>query len=29
VIRITAKDPETVKKLQDMGAKINARHDHK
>lgn len=28
VIRITAKDPETVKKLQDMGAKIKAMHGH-
>lgn len=29
VIRLTAKDPETVKKLQDMGAKIKAMHEHK
>lgn len=29
VIRLTAKDPETVKKIQDMGAKIKARHEHK
>jgi len=29
VIRITAKDPETVKKIQDMGAKINTMHEHK
>lgn len=28
-IRITAKDPETVKKIQDMGAKMNAMHEHK
>jgi YHS domain-containing protein len=28
-IRITAKDPETVKKIQDMGAKIKAMHEHK
>jgi YHS domain-containing protein len=29
VIRITAKAPETVKKIQDMGAKIKAMHEHK
>jgi len=29
LIRITAKDPETVKKIQDMGAKMNAMHEHK
>lgn len=29
VIRITAKDAETVKKIQDMGAKIKAMHEHK
>lgn len=28
-IRITAKDPETMKKIQDMGAKIKAMHEHK
>ena len=28
-IRITAKDPETVKKIQDMGVKIKAMHEHK
>ena len=28
-IRITAKDPETVKKIQDMGAKVNPMHEHK
>lgn len=29
VLRFTAKDPETVKKLQDMGAKCAAMHAHK
>jgi len=29
VIRVTAKDPATVKKLQDMGAKIVAMHKQK
>jgi len=29
VIRITGKDPETVKKIQGMGAKMNAMHEHK
>jgi hypothetical protein len=29
VIRITAKDPETVKKIQDMGAKMKAMHERK
>ena len=29
LIKITAKDPETVKKIQDMGAKMNAMHEHK
>lgn len=29
VLRFTAKDPETVKKLQDMGAKCKAMHEHK
>jgi len=28
VIKITAKDPETVKKIQDMAAKIKATHEH-
>jgi len=28
-IRITAKDPETVKKIQDMGAKVKPMHEHK
>ncbi|OGD11677.1 MAG: hypothetical protein A2W20_07285 [Candidatus Aminicenantes bacterium RBG_16_66_30] len=28
-IRITAKDPGTVKKIQDMGAKIKPMHEHK
>lgn len=28
-IRITAKDPETVKKIQDMGVKIKAMHENK
>jgi len=28
-IKITAKDPETVKKIQDMGVKIKAMHEHK
>jgi YHS domain-containing protein len=28
VIRITAKDAETVKKIQDMGAKINVKQEH-
>ncbi len=29
VVRITAKDPATVKKIQDMGAKIGAMHKQK
>lgn len=29
LIRITAKDPETVKKIRDLGAKITATHEHK
>jgi YHS domain-containing protein len=29
MIRITAKDPETVKKIQDMGAKVKPMHEHK
>jgi TusA-related sulfurtransferase len=29
VMKITAKDPATVKKIQDMGAKISAMHEHK
>lgn len=28
-VKITAKDPETVKKLQEMGAKINEMHKNK
>ena len=28
VIKITAKDPETVKKIQDMAAKIKPTHEH-
>ncbi len=28
-IRITAKDPETVKKIQDMAAKVKPTHEHK
>jgi YHS domain-containing protein len=28
-VRISAKDPETVKKIQAMGAKINEMHGHK
>ncbi len=28
-VRITSQDPETVKKLQEMGAKIKAMHEHK
>ncbi len=29
MIRITAKDPETVKKIQEMGAKVKPMHEHK